>query len=171
MGSFEEEGELPARPQARGPVRLLQVHVPTACAGRVQVGARSDPRLRHLRRVHPSPACRRLSGGRRPTRCLSAVEVHDLLSLGAQRPTSPLRVLPERQYGRACPGSGEGRPSEAFVAFCDELRLARRFLEPTDPEAKGALERLQRVSFSSRLCFYPSRREERRWPWRLTSSC
>ncbi len=36
-----------------------------------------------------------------------------------------------------------GRPSEAFAAFCGQLKLAWRFCEPADPQAKGAVERLQ----------------------------
>jgi transposase len=37
----------------------------------------------------------------------------------------------------------DGRPSEAFAAFCGRLRLGWRFCEPADPQAKGAVERLQ----------------------------
>src|SRR5439155_6586107 len=51
MGSFEEEGELQARARARGAVRSLHVHVPTARAWRLQVGQGADPGVRHLRRV------------------------------------------------------------------------------------------------------------------------
>jgi transposase len=36
-----------------------------------------------------------------------------------------------------------GRPSEAFAAFCGQLKVAWRFCEPADPQAKGAVERLQ----------------------------
>ncbi len=54
MGSFEEEGELPAR--ARRAVRSLHVHVPTARAWRLQVGQRADPGVRHLRRVQAPAA-------------------------------------------------------------------------------------------------------------------
>ena len=36
-----------------------------------------------------------------------------------------------------------GRPSEAFASFCGQLKLAWRFCEPADPQAKGAVERLQ----------------------------
>src|SRR5207249_568586 len=55
MGSVEEGGQLPARPEARGPVRRLQVHVSSLGPGRVQAGSGIDPGLRHLRRVRPSP--------------------------------------------------------------------------------------------------------------------
>lgn len=36
-----------------------------------------------------------------------------------------------------------GRPSEAFAAFCGQLKVGWRFCEPADPQAKGAVERLQ----------------------------
>jgi transposase len=39
--------------------------------------------------------------------------------------------------------AGGGRPTDAFAAFLGELRLAWRFLEPHDPQAKGVVERLQ----------------------------
>jgi hypothetical protein len=37
----------------------------------------------------------------------------------------------------------DGRPSDAFAAFCGRLRVGWRFCEPADPQAKGAVERLQ----------------------------
>jgi transposase len=37
----------------------------------------------------------------------------------------------------------DGRPSEAFAGFCGRLRVGWRFCEPADPQAKGAVERLQ----------------------------
>jgi transposase len=36
-----------------------------------------------------------------------------------------------------------GRPSEPFAAFCGQLRVGWRFCQPADPQAKGAVERLQ----------------------------
>jgi transposase len=36
-----------------------------------------------------------------------------------------------------------GRPSGAFAAFCGQLKVDWRFCEPADPQAKGAVERLQ----------------------------
>ena len=36
-----------------------------------------------------------------------------------------------------------GRPSDAFAAFCGQLRVDWHFCEPADPQAKGAVERLQ----------------------------
>jgi transposase len=37
----------------------------------------------------------------------------------------------------------DGRPSEAFAAFCGQLKVGWRFCERADPQAKGAVERLQ----------------------------
>lgn len=37
----------------------------------------------------------------------------------------------------------DGRPSEAFAGFCGQLKVDWRFCEPADPQAKGAVERLQ----------------------------
>ncbi|HEV2772808.1 MAG TPA: IS21 family transposase [Thermoleophilaceae bacterium] len=37
----------------------------------------------------------------------------------------------------------DGRPTDAYASFCGELRLDWRFCEPSDPQAKGAVERLQ----------------------------
>jgi transposase len=37
----------------------------------------------------------------------------------------------------------DGRPSEAFAAFCGRLKVGWRFCGPADPQAKGAVERLQ----------------------------
>src|SRR5215212_4291783 len=36
-----------------------------------------------------------------------------------------------------------GRPTEAFAAFCGQLKVDWYFCEPADPQAKGAVERLQ----------------------------
>jgi transposase len=37
----------------------------------------------------------------------------------------------------------DGRPTSEFAAFCGLLRVSWRFCEPADPQAKGAVERLQ----------------------------
>lgn len=37
----------------------------------------------------------------------------------------------------------DGRPTEAFAAFCGQLRVNWHFCEAADPQAKGAVERLQ----------------------------
>jgi transposase len=42
-----------------------------------------------------------------------------------------------------CVHAGAGRPSEVYAAFCGRLRVDWHFCEPADPEAKGAVERLQ----------------------------
>jgi transposase len=52
----------------------------------------------------------------------------------------PKELVWDRQAG--IHGHG-GRPSEAFAAFCGQLKVAWRFCEPADPQAKGAVERLQ----------------------------
>ena len=39
--------------------------------------------------------------------------------------------------------AGGGRPSDPFAAFCGQLRVGWRFLEPKDPQSKGVVERLQ----------------------------
>jgi Mu transposase, C-terminal domain len=38
--------------------------------------------------------------------------------------------------------AGAGRPTDAFAAFCGELKLGWHFCAPADPQAKGAVERL-----------------------------
>jgi transposase len=37
----------------------------------------------------------------------------------------------------------DGRPTDEFAAFCGQLRVGWRFCEPADPQAKGAVERVQ----------------------------
>jgi hypothetical protein len=39
--------------------------------------------------------------------------------------------------------AGGGRPSDPCAAFCGELGVGWRFLEPRDPQSQGVLERLQ----------------------------
>ena len=77
----------------------------------------------------------RWSSARRPRTCLAGIR-RCLWSLGAL----PQTLVWDRQAG--IHGHG-GRPSEAFAAFCGQLRVAWRFCEPADPQAKGAVERLQ----------------------------
>jgi transposase len=50
--------------------------------------------------------------------------------------------------------SGDGRPTEAFAAFCGQLALGWHILEAADPEAKGLLERRHRFMRSN---FEPGR--------------
>jgi len=51
--------------------------------------------------------------------------------------------------------AGGGRPTDPFAAFCGQLRVGWRFLEPHDPQSKGAVERLQGFIETS---FEPGRR-------------
>ena len=71
-----------------------------------------------------------------------------LVRLGAL----PRELVWDRQAG--IHGHG-GRPSEAFAAFCGQLKVAWRFCEPADPQAKGAVERLQGYAETN---FEPGRR-------------
>jgi transposase len=48
-----------------------------------------------------------------------------------------------------------GRPTEAFAAFCGQLKVDWRFCEPADPQAKGCVERLQGYAETN---FEPGRR-------------
>jgi transposase len=51
--------------------------------------------------------------------------------------------------------AGGGQPTDAFAAFCGQLRVGWLILEARDPEAKGALERSHRFM---RTNFEPGRR-------------
>jgi transposase len=42
-----------------------------------------------------------------------------------------------------CLHAGSGRPTDSFAAFCGQLRCGWLFCEPSDPQAKGVVERLQ----------------------------
>lgn len=64
----------------------------------------------------------------------------------------PRELVWDRQAG--IHGHG-GRPSDAFAAFCGQLRVGWRFCEPADPQAKGAVERLQGYAETN---FEPGRR-------------
>jgi transposase len=80
----------------------------------------------------------------------------DLLA-GIRRCLWQLGALPgslvwDRQAG--IHGHG-GRPSEEFAAFCGQLKVGWRFCEPADPQAKGAVERLQGYAETN---FEPGRR-------------
>jgi transposase len=83
-------------------------------------------------------------------------EIPDLL-FGIRRCLWSLGGLPQtlvwdRQAGLH---AGGGRPTEAFAAFCGQLRVGWHFCERGDPEAKGCVERLQ--DFMERS-FEPGRR-------------
>jgi hypothetical protein len=64
----------------------------------------------------------------------------------------PQILLWDRQTGLHAHG---GRPTDAFAAFCGQLRVGWRFCEPADPQAKGAVERLQGYAETN---FEPGRR-------------
>jgi hypothetical protein len=42
-----------------------------------------------------------------------------------------------------CVHAHAGRPTDMYAAFCGQLKVDWRFCEPADPQAKGAVERLQ----------------------------
>jgi transposase len=52
----------------------------------------------------------------------------------------PQTLVWDRQAGLH---AGGGRPTEAFAAFCGQLRVGWHFCDPGDPQAKGVVERLQ----------------------------
>ena len=52
----------------------------------------------------------------------------------------PGRLVVDRE---GCLHAGGGRPSEEFAAFCGQLSVGWRILDPGDCEAKGVVERLQ----------------------------
>jgi transposase len=83
-------------------------------------------------------------------------QIPDLL-LGIRRCLWSLGALPQtlvwdRQSGRHASG---GHPTVEFAAFCGALKVGWHFCEPHDPQAKGAVERLQ--DFMERS-FEPGRR-------------
>jgi len=52
----------------------------------------------------------------------------------------PQRLLWDRQAGIH---GHAGRPTDAFAAFCGQLRVDWGFCEPADPQTNGAVERLR----------------------------
>jgi transposase len=71
-------------------------------------------------------------------------EIPDVL-FGIRRCLSRLGALPQtlvwdRQAGLH---AAAGRPTEAFAAFCGQLRVGWHFCQRGDPQAKGVVERLQ----------------------------
>lgn len=73
-----------------------------------------------------------------------STQIPDLL-FGIRRCLWSLGALPQtlvwdRQSGLH---AGGGRPTEAFAAFCGQLKVGWHFCEKADPQAKGAVERLQ----------------------------
>ncbi len=83
-------------------------------------------------------------------------ETEDLLA-GISGCLSRLGALPQllvwdRQAGIH---GFQGRPTDAFAAFCGQLRIGWHFCQPADPQAKGAVERLQGFAETN---FEPGRR-------------
>ena len=55
-----------------------------------------------------------------------------------------------------CLHAGGGRPTESYAAFCGRLLVGWHFCEPSDPQAKGCVERLQgymETNFEPGRCF------------------
>jgi transposase len=71
-------------------------------------------------------------------------EAPDLL-YGIGRCLEKLGALPETLVWdrEGALHAGGGRPTEPFAAFCGQLAVSWRFLDPGDAEAKGCVERLQ----------------------------
>ncbi len=71
-------------------------------------------------------------------------EAPDLLD-GIGRCLARLGGLPERLVWdrEGALHAGGGRPTDPFAAFCGQLGVGWRFLEPRDPQSKGVVERLQ----------------------------
>jgi transposase len=78
------------------------------------------------------------------------------LSYGMERCLARLGALPETLVWdrEGAIHAGGGQPTDAFAAFCGELRVGWLILEARDPEAKGALERSHRFM---RTNFEPGR--------------
>ena len=64
---------------------------------------------------------------------------------GMARCVWSLGALPELLVWdrEGCLHAGGGRPTESYAAFCGQLPVDWLFCEPADPQAKGAVERLQ----------------------------
>jgi transposase len=64
---------------------------------------------------------------------------------GMSRCVWSLGALPELMVWdrEGCLHAGGGRPTEGYAAFCGQLPVGWLFCEPSDPQAKGAVERLQ----------------------------
>lgn len=82
-------------------------------------------------------------------------EAPDIL-WGLGRSLGRLGVLPEKLvWDREGAIAGGGRPTDAFAAFCGQLRVGWVILDAGDPQAKGVLERSHRFMRSN---FEPGRR-------------
>jgi transposase len=83
-------------------------------------------------------------------------EAPDILA-GLWRCIARLGALPETLVcdREGALHAGRGCPSDAFAAFCGQLKVGWRFCEPADPQAKGLVERL--IGFLE-TSFEPGRR-------------
>ena len=114
------------------PVRCLAARAPRCRSATARPAAAGSSSRAWATRA-PARAC--WCSRRRPRTCWP----------GSPAAFERLGALPEtlvwdRQAG--IHGHG-GRPTEAFAAFCGQLKVGWRFCEPADPQAKGAVERLQ----------------------------
>jgi hypothetical protein len=105
-----------------------------AVAGRLESARASSVRV--VSRC--SPKRRRICWPESPAACSASEACHRAWS-GIARP----HPRPRRS------------PSEAFAAFCGQLKTGWVFCEPADPQAKGAVERLQGYAETN---FEPGRR-------------
>jgi transposase len=64
---------------------------------------------------------------------------------GMSRCVWSIGALPELMVcdREGCLHAGGGRPSESYAAWCGQLPVGWHFCEPSDPQAKGCVERLQ----------------------------
>jgi len=71
-------------------------------------------------------------------------EASDVL-WGMSRCLWAIGALPELMVWdrEGCLHAGGGRPTESYAAFCGRLPVDWHFCEPSDPQAKGCVERLQ----------------------------
>ena len=85
-------------------------------------------------------------GTRAPARArlIFSKEAPDVL-WGMTRCVWSIGALPELMVWdrEGCLHAGGGRPTETYAAFCGQLPVGWYFCEPADPQAKGAVERLQ----------------------------
>src|SRR5215203_6090205 len=116
---------------------------------RGRFSARSTGRARSASSISGSPRRRSRSAMARRARAGS------WSAAWATRARAPGRWCFPRRSRTCCSGSGAvydrqaglhaggGRPTEAFAAFCGQLRVGWHFCERGDPQAKGVVERLQ----------------------------
>lgn len=104
---------------------------------------RNDPPPSYQRVSRPSvldplkpEICRILKDNHAPP----GVRVRELLEPLGCTGGLPKTLVWDRQAGIHAHG---GRPTEAFAAFCGQLKVGWHFCAPADPQAKGVIERFQ----------------------------